>query len=316
MENLDTAARTLLAKCMGAKEGESVLVVDDDRDNPIPPALLAAAKDLGLEALRLTMAPRERSGQEPPRAVALAMQGADIVLMPTSHSLSHTRARHAACDAGARIASMPGITVDMFARTMSADYDRVAARSRAVADLLDGGKTVRITTALGSNLTFSIAGREAMPDTGLYHSPGDFGNLPAGEAYVAPVEGTAEGVLVVDASMAGLGVLSSPLTFTFHEGRVSRVEGEGAETLRNNWKAAGDGADWVAELGVGTNDAAKIIGKVLEDEKVYGTVHVAMGNNAHFGGVNNVQYHADGVITRPTLTVDGNSIIEDGVTRF
>lgn len=316
MDDLTPAARTLLAKCMGAKSGESVLLIDDDRENPISAALIAAAKDMGLEAMRLTMAPRERSGQEPPQAVALAMRGADIVLMPTSSSLSHTKARHAACDAGARVASMPGITPDMFARTMSADYEQVAARSRAVAALLNAGDTIRITSELGSNLTFSIAGREAVPDTGLYHSPGDFGNLPAGEAYVAPVEGTAEGTLVVDASMAGIGVLSSPLTFTFKEGRVAKVEGEGADTLRKNWKSAGDGADWVAELGVGTNEAARIIGKVLEDEKVYGTVHVAMGNNAHFGGVNNVQYHADGVITKPTLTVDGNAIIEAGLTRF
>jgi leucyl aminopeptidase (aminopeptidase T) len=244
------------------------------------------------------------------------MRGANIVLMPTSHSLSHTKARHAACDAGARVASMPGITPEMFARTMGADYDVVAARSQKVADLLRGGKTVRITTGLGTDFSFSIAGRDATPDTGLYHSPGDFGNLPAGEAYLAPVEGTAEGTLVVDASMAGIGVLSSPLTYTFRNGRVADVVGEGAETLKANWAAAGDGADWVAELGVGTNDAAQIIGKVLEDEKVYGTVHVAMGNNAHFGGVNNVQYHADGVITKPTLTVDGTSIIDNGVAKF
>jgi leucyl aminopeptidase (aminopeptidase T) len=316
MDNLTSAAQTLLAKCMGAKSGESVLVVDDNRDNPIAAALVAAAAALNLEPVRLTMRPRERSGQEPPQAVALAMRGADIVLMPTGSSLSHTKARHAACDAGARVASMPGITEDMFARTMGADYDQVAARSRRVAELLEGGKTVRITTALGTDFTFSIEGRAAMPDTGLYHSPGDFGNLPAGEAYLAPVEGTAEGTLVVDASMAGLGVLSSPLTYTFHNGRVANVEGEGAETLRANWAAAGDGSDWVAELGVGTNDAAKIIGKVLEDEKVYGTVHIAMGNNAHFGGVNNVQYHADGVITKPTLTVDGKPIITDGVAIF
>ena len=316
MDNLTTAARTLLGKCMGAQRGESVLVVDDDRENPIAAALIAAATDLGLEAMRFTMAPRVRSGQEPPEALALAMRGADIVLMPTSHSLSHTKARHAACDAGARVASMPGITPDMFARTMGADYDVVAARSHRVADLLKGGTTVHITTALGTDFTFSIAGRDATPDTGLYHSPGDFGNLPAGEAYLAPVEGTAEGTLVVDASMAGLGVLSSPLTYTFRAGRVADVVGEGAETLKANWAAAGDGADWVAELGVGTNDAAQIIGKVLEDEKVYGTVHIAMGNNAHFGGVNNVQYHADGVITKPTLTVDGKPIIEDGVAKF
>ena len=316
MSDLRTAAGTLLAKCMGARAGESVLVVDDNAENPISAALIEAARDMGLEAMRLTMAPRERSGQEPPDAVARAMQGADIVLIPTSHSLSHTKSRHAACDAGARVASMPGITPEMFGRTMGADYDKVAERSRLVADILDKGREARITTALGSDLTLTIAGRHAEPDTGLYHAPGMFGNLPAGEAYLAPVEGTAEGTLVVDASMAGLGVLASPITLTFHSGRVTNVEGPGADQLRANWAAAGETADWVAELGVGTNDAAIITGKVLEDEKVYGTVHVALGNNAHFGGINEVPYHADGVITKPTLAIDGQVIIQDGEPIF
>lgn len=316
MSEMITAARTLLTKCMGAKAGETVLLVDDDPRNPISAVLIEVASDLGCDAMRITMKPRERSGQEPPKAVSMAMQGADIVLMPTSNSLSHTHSRHAACAAGARVGSMPGITEGMFARTMAADYDRVAERSRLVAGILTEGREAHILTAAGSDLHFSIEGRVGEPDTGLYTAPGAFGNLPAGEAYLAPVEGTAEGTLVVDASMAGLGVLDSPITFTFREGRVVDVQGQGADVLRANWAAAGEGADWVAELGVGTNDAARIIGKVLEDEKVYGTVHVAVGNNAHFGGTNNVPYHADGVITKPTLLIDGKPIIEDGQTTF
>ncbi|HEY3267552.1 MAG TPA: aminopeptidase [Armatimonadota bacterium] len=316
MGDLGSAARTLLEKCMGAKAGESVLVVDDDAGNVISAALIQAATEMALEPMRITMAPRQRSGQEPPKSVSRAMQGADIVLMPTSFSLSHTNARHDACDAGARVGSMPGITVDMFTRTLTADYERVAERSETVARIMNAGREARITSALGTDLRLNIAGREGVPDTGLYHAPGAFGNLPAGEAYLAPVEGKAEGVLVVDASMAGLGVLPSPVTLTFREGRVVDVSGHGADQLRANWAAAGEGADCVAELGVGTNDRAVITGRVLEDEKVLGTVHIAVGNNAHFGGVNNVPYHADGVITKPTLVIDGTTVIENGVPRF
>ena len=316
MTELNSAAETLLVKCMGARAGESVLVIDDVAGNVISAALMDAANTLGLEAIRMTMRPRERSGQEPPEAVAMAMHGADIILIPTTWSLSHTRARKAACTAGARVASMPGITEGMFARTLTADYVKVAERSRFVAAVLDKGERVNITSRLGTDLSFSIAGRKGQPDTGLYHTPGDFGNLPAGEAYLAPVEGTAEGTLVVDASMAGLGVLSSPITFTFKAGRVVTVEGDGADVLRANWAAAGEGADCVAELGVGTNDRATITGKVLEDEKVMGTVHIALGNNAHFGGTCDVPYHADGVFTKPTLTVDGKVIIENGLPEF
>ncbi len=316
MTDINTAADMLITRCMAAKSGETVLVVDDDRLNTISSALIGAADRIGCEPIRMTMKPRERSGQEPPEPVSAAMRSASVVLMPTNWSLSHTKARHAACDAGARVASMPGITEEMFVRTMSADYNRVAERSRYVAGILAKGSEAVITTSLGTNLRLNLQGRPAMPDTGLYHTPGDFGNLPAGEAYIAPMEGFGEGVLVVDASMAGLGVLNSPITFTIRDGRVVDAEGEGSDQLKASWKAVGDEATWIAELGVGTNDAACVIGKVLEDEKVMGTIHVAFGNNAHFGGTNNVPYHADGIVTKATLIVDGTPVITDGIPAF
>lgn len=312
MSNIE-GARRLLSRCMALQEHETVLVVDDNPANAVSLGLLEAAAALGAEPLRITMKARQRSGEEPPAPVASAMARADVVMMTTTFSLSHTRARRDACAAGARIASMPGITEDMFQRAGAADYDAVAVRSRRLAAALEQARQARITSPRGTDLVLSLEGRPGIPDTGLYHSPGDFGNLPAGEAYVAPVEGTAHGVLVVDASMAGLGVLESPLRFTIEEGRAIAVTGPGSEALRAAWDAVGDAAAYVAEMGIGTNDAARVIGKVLEDEKVFGTVHIAFGNNLHFGGANDVPYHADGVLTQPTLELDGVVVVRDGV---
>jgi leucyl aminopeptidase (aminopeptidase T) len=309
-------ARRILLRCMALRAGETMLVVDDDAANPVSLGLLEAAAALGAEPVRITMAPRQRSGEEPPGPVASAMTRADVVMMTTTFSLSHTRARREACAAGARVASMPGITEDMFLRAGSADYDAVADRSRRLAVALDQATEARITSPNGTDIVFSLEGRPGIADTGIYHSPGDFGNLPAGEAYIAPLEGTANGTLVVDASMAGLGVLDSPLRFTIEGGKAVGVSGPGSEALRAAWDTVGDAAREVAELGIGTNDAARVIGKVLEDEKVFGTVHIAFGNNLHFGGVNDVPYHADGVLTHPTLELDGTVVIRDGLPVF
>jgi leucyl aminopeptidase (aminopeptidase T) len=272
---------------------------------------------MGAEAMRLEMLPRSRNGEEPPAPVAAAMRAARVVVAPTSRSLSHTRARREACEAGARIATLPGVTEAMLVRTMSADYQAVRRRSEHVAEVLSRGQRAFLTNDLGTELTLLLGGRDAIPDTGHLETPGAFGNLPAGEGFIAPVEGTAEGVLVVDACMAGIGVLNDPLTLEIHAGRVEEIRGgDEAGRLEEMFDRVGPDARVVCELGVGTNEKAIITGVVLEDEKVLGTVHVAFGNNLHFGGTNDVPFHIDGVITTPTLTVDDTLLIERGVPRF
>ena len=69
----------------------------------------------------------------------------------------------------------------------------------------------------------------------------------------------------------------------------------------------------LCELGIGTNEAAILNGIILEDEKVYGTVHIAFGTNTSFGGVNKAECHMDGIVLRPTLYLDDIKVIENGV---
>ena len=68
----------------------------------------------------------------------------------------------------------------------------------------------------------------------------------------------------------------------------------------------------VAELGIGTNEAATLTGNVLEDEKIIGTIHVAFGDNHSFGGTIRVSSHQDGVVLQPTVDIDGTRLLEDG----
>ncbi|WP_243149975.1 aminopeptidase [Thermaerobacter sp. PB12/4term] len=267
---------------------------------------------LGADAVLVVMSERTADGQEPPAAVAAAMAAADVVIAPTTRSLTHTAARRRATDAGARVATMPGITEDMLYRgAITADYEVVRRRTEQVARILDGGRAVRLISGEKYELFLDITGRRAIASTGVYRDPGSAGNLPSGEAYLAPVEGSANGDLFVDGSVAGLGLLQDPLLLHIENGRLVSAEGPDAERLLKLLDQSPQGR-MVAELGIGTNDAARLTGTVLEDEKIYGTVHIAFGSNASFGGSIEAGLHIDAVVLRPQLYVDGVLLVGDG----
>jgi leucyl aminopeptidase (aminopeptidase T) len=267
--------------------------------------------------LLLTMKPRERNAEEPPEPVAAAMKTTDVLFIPTTKSLTHTTAREEATAAGARLASMPGITESMMKHGgMTADYQRVAELCWKFTEFLRGAREAEITTPLGTQLRLGLEGREpgTPPDTGLYLKPGEWGNLPAGEAYIAPLETQADGVAVVDGSISQIGLLSQPVTLEFRGGRVIRIEGGGeASQLRNLLESLEDeNAYVIGELGIGTNEAVRLTGVALEDEKMLGTVHVAVGRNTGMGGVNMSKIHLDFIMTNPTFKIDGRTLIENG----
>ncbi len=311
--NLGKSADIAIRQCMAVKPGETVLVVTDMPTRSVGQALWEKAVEAGAEALYMEMVPRKNDGAEPPAAIAAAMLQADVVLGATSRSFSHTQARKAASKKGVRMATLPGITEDIMQRTLNADYERIATVSTLFAGLLSKGSHIHISTPAGTDLTLSIAGRDGHPDTGINHEASDFSNLPAGEAYIAPVEGTTEGVFVIDGAMAGIGVLETPIKLTVEKGYVSKIEGgQEGQKLEATLNEYGKEARNIAELGIGTNDQAILSGRVLEDEKVMGTVHIALGNNVGFGGTCQVPLHLDGILLNPTLTIDGQVVIKDG----
>jgi leucyl aminopeptidase (aminopeptidase T) len=240
------------------------------------------------------------------------MAAAGAVLAPTTQSLSHTAARKAATDAGVRIATLPGVTEEVLARVMSADMDGLRRRGRAVAGLLSAGSEARLSSEAGSDLRMSLEGRTAIPDAGELTEPGAFGNLPCGEGFIAPVEGTAEGTLVVDGSIAAIGKLSQPATLRVERGHLVEALGEEGAALLKILESAGPGGTNVAELGIGTNERATLTGNVIEDEKLLGTAHVAFGASAAIGGTVQVPIHLDCVVLRPTVEVDGQAVVRNG----
>lgn len=307
------AATIVVRDCLGVKESEEVLIVVDEKSHAIGEALFDAAKGLGAEVVLMEMIEREVHGSEPPRVVAEAMKNADVVIAPTSKSLTHTKARIEATGKGVRIASMPTITEDIMKRTMSADYLKIKERTLKLAQLLSEGKQARVTTPAGTEVTFSLEGRKALADTGILHNKGDFGNLPAGEACIAPIEGKTSGVAIIDATMAGVGLLKTPIKLVIKDGYVVEISGgPEAEALSKLLQDKGKEAKNIAELGIGTNEKATPSGNPLEDEKVMGTVHIGLGNNVAFGGEVDAPVHLDGIMKSPTLIIDDKTVIEDG----
>lgn len=308
--SLKDNAKNILTSCMAVKAGEELLVVTDDSRTDIGQAIYEAAKELGCEAVLLTMEEREVSGQEPPRIVAEAMKSADVVICPTAQSLTHTNAKIEAVKAGARIATMPGITPEMFSKgAITADYGRVEKLTEKMTALLTEASAAVIEKD-GCILTIDLTGRSGVPSSGVYRHPGEGGNLPSGEAYIAPLENGSNGEMIIDGSMVGIGKLSTPLHVTVKDGKLRSIEGTGSERLSVLLENEANAT--LGELGIGTNEAAILSGVILEDEKVYGTVHIAFGTNTSFGGVNKAECHMDGIILKPTLYLDGKKVIDKG----
>jgi leucyl aminopeptidase (aminopeptidase T) len=309
MSDLERAVQTVVESCLGVQPGEDVVIVVDRTTEALGAALQQAATARGGEPVTCVMEPREVDGQEPPAAVAAALAAATVFIAPTRRSLSHTRARKAATEAGARGATLPGVTEDMLARLMAADFPLMAARSRAVAELLTAADGAHVTCPRGTDLTLDLSGRAGIADDGDLTAPGAFGNLPCGEGFVSPLAG--EGTLVA-ATLASLGLPDAPVELTVRDGRLAAAAGEWGERWTALMDAAGEQGRNLAELGVGTNDRARLTGNILEDEKMLGTVHVAFGASAGIGGTVAVPVHLDCLIEDATLDVGGTRVLDGG----
>jgi aminopeptidase len=310
---LRSAALIAVRDCMGLQPGERALVVTDEPLRTIGYAVFEAARGLGNEALLVEMPPRTTNGEEPPPEVAALMTQFDVVLCPTSKSLTHTDSRRSASAKGARVATLPGVTETVMVRCMNADYDEIAARTFRICGLMRATKVVRVTAPAGTDITLPIEGREAHASSGLFRDRGLWGNLPTGESYLAPLEGLSNGVVVVDGSMASVGMVDEPIRIVVRDGYATDITGgESARRFVALLEPHGRDARTVAEFGIGTNDKAILTGVILEDEKVMGTIHIAFGDNKSMGGTVRVASHLDGLVRQPTVWFDDRLIMEEG----
>jgi leucyl aminopeptidase (aminopeptidase T) len=309
-QSLRAPAETAVRQCMALAEAESCAVVTDDKRQAIGEALYEVAAEITDDATLVRYPPGNLHGEEPPEPVAAAMAGADVVLAPTTKSLTHTEARTDANAAGARVATLPGITDGVFLMGLDADYDSIAAESERLLEQVEGAEEIRVTTELGTDITFEPGDREWLLDTGIVHEPGEMSNLPAGEIFVSPE--TADGRYVVDGTMMPHGKLDDGQTLEFEveDGYVTHIsDDEIRAEVEEAAEEVGEDAYNLAELGIGSNLAVEeLVGSVLLDEKAAGTVHIAIGDDHGIGGDVHAPIHLDGIVRDPTVYADGEPI--------
>ena len=309
-QSLRAPAETAVRQCMALAEDESCAVVTDDKRQAIGEALYEVAAEITDDATLVRYPPGNLHGEEPPEPIAAAMAGADVVLAPTTKSLTHTEARTDANAAGARVATLPGITDGVFLMGLDADYDSIAAESERLLEQVAGVEEIRVTTDLGTDITFEPGDREWLLDTGIVHEPGEMSNLPAGEIFVSPE--TADGRYVVDGTMMPHGKLDDGQTLEFEveDGSVTHISDDDIRAeVEEAAEEVGDDAYNLAELGIGSNLAVEeLVGSVLLDEKAAGTVHIAIGDDHGIGGDVHAPIHLDGIVRDPTVYADGEPI--------
>lgn len=284
--------------------------------------LADAVLEKGAEPVIALMRQRGTDAAEPPPNVAAAMKGSDVIFSAVSISITHTQAMKDALAAGARAIALTAFTEEMLAGGgIDGDFVRIRENCETVGKRLSGAKIARITSTAGTDLTFSVENRRVNVMPGIV-GPGQLSPVPNAEVNVSPVEGTANGILVVDASIPylGVGLLKEPIRFTVRDGVITGIEGgdpEQVETLRSAWERQADPHVYnIAEMGIGMNPMCSFKGLMLEDEGVLGSIHIGTGTNITLGGVVKARSHYDLIMRSPTLTLDGEILIQDGQIRY
>jgi leucyl aminopeptidase (aminopeptidase T) len=308
--SLNHTCNILVKECAHVRQGEEVLVLADDLQAPeLSAAVSTAASKLRAHAVSIVY-PAISPYREPPRTVLHAMRNSDVVIACATAPMA-SGIIDEALKAGARILSMFRITIDALCRTVPIDYGALRREMKKIKKILDASHFVEISSSRGTHLNVLMADRQTMVALGSIQKPGEIDFIPAGAIGVAPLEGTADGRVVVDGTILGFGRCLKPITFEIEKGRVKKVKGG------TNWKGLrellrrDENASMLCEIGLGVNPKAKLVGGP-EDERVRGSVHVGLGENRYFGGTLASTSHLDGTMLRATLKVDGKELVKDG----
>jgi leucyl aminopeptidase (aminopeptidase T) len=316
MVSVDDVARRVVGDYLGVASGEAFLLVTDQTvPGVLADALLAAADDLGVDPVHTLIRTRRTSGQEPPAAVAAAMEAADVCLCIASRSIYHTEAAGRARLAGTRgCFNAPAVLSAWTEGAMTADYLAIRAVAERLAGRLRGAQWVRVTSPAGTDATVSVEGREPRGWlTGIVRKPGEVSAFPGGEVSFPPVEGRSTGVIVFERCVTDLGGIAEPIRITLEDGLAKTIEG-GDDAGRLRALIAGvAGATNIGELGIGLNPAARVSDDITETKKRAGTAHLALGDSAGgYGGTVESAVHLDGMCFDVTIAIDGDVVVRDG----
>lgn len=321
-QKMSRSALTVIDTCMDLRRGENILIVCDPTTTDIGQALHDAASLRSDRVLLIVMPKGRHHGEEPPAPVANLMRQQQVVIAPTKYSLTHTRAVRQAIKDGARVATMPGMSVEMFTEGgMSADFNIIKKNIGEMNAVLRRKRFVNVKSSNGTNVTFEVNWREwKLDDNGICNRPRMLTNLPAGKIFTLPREGTMNGTIVIDGSWDS-DLVDEPVVLQIENGLVVDVKGgTAAAQIRQTFGEAAkrlkskeqENVWTIAEFGFGMNPNARLMGNVLEDEKRLGTAYFSIGDNTALGGTAAVGIQISGVLASPSIWLDEMPLLEDG----
>lgn len=225
-----------------------------------------------------------------------------------------------------RIGHMPGATLDVL-KLADVDFEKLVADCACMEVAMARGRRLELISYAANGTEHTLAadlgGWDRLPvaSDGVI-GDGAWGNVPSGETYIAPIEGSGVGSIVINGSLPGLVIEpEDEITLQFDAGRLVRVEAAGSpaamwlhESQIARAQALGD-PNWslLAEIGVGLNPAVThLTGNMLFDEKAAGTAHIALGSNTFMGGTIHASIHCDLVTHKPSVLIDGKKVVERG----
>jgi len=292
---------------------EKVAILTDTNQMNIAESLMSAAYAIGADPVLLVMNTRTKHNDEPPAIIAAAMKSADVLIMPITYAISHSEATRAAMKAGVRLMTLREITEDTFIHgAVTADYEEIYTYTKRLADAMVPGSVVRMTTSLGTDITMSKKGQRMLRSAGILRDDVLFTGLPTGEAAFTPVDGTANGTIVVDHAIDNIGLLKEPVKVTVVKGKIVKIEGGKEARQLEEYVTNNKNGDNLAEMAIGTNPKSRLLGNVAEDKCLRGAVHIGIGSNLLLGGNIVSPIHFDFVILKPTVTLDGKEIVRAG----
>ena len=313
MIQLEKAIEKILYNCLSVSSKESVLILVDEFNREMGQKFLKKSLTKKLDAALLEIGNISNRNPEPSPTIQKIARQASAVIVLTSHSLLHSKFKNNICHNGGRILFLSISSEKSFLRTINTNCEIIESKSRRFADLLSISKEIQLTTSAGTDLTFRIARHKGATHTCKVTEPGSFSFLPAGEASVVPDRGTSQGLIIVDGSIPFIGKIENPLEIHVKDGTGYKLTGkEEAEKLRKILKPFGKQSRNIAEFGIGTNPNAILTGDSIEDEKVLGTAHIALGNPNFEGGSLRHYLHIDLILKKPTVRMDGHLVLKNG----
>ena len=309
----------LLDRCLAIAAGEQVvLLTDDGSDALVVEGLVEgiAVRDAVPVVSRIPMPPLP--GSEPPDPVAAMLLSADAVIELTSVFIGSNLARRRANEAGARYVAMPGVRAGTFrdGGPLTVDFDAIRTDAERIGAAWGAAERFRLTTPAGTDLEGSVHERPGRVLHGLARTEGAYMAPPDIEAGTAPVEGSANGVAVIDADLLfmGRGPLPEPVVLTVEDGQIVGIEGEEADRLTGMLARCGDDHRMrnLAEVSMAYNPAGTVCDVPMETESALGTAHIALGNSIAYGGTVDAVAHLDCVMRDATLELDGRPVMVAG----